>query len=448
MNVKKDKTNNELIEKNQISFCISLISQLLEETELEFNSNSNQSNKNKKILFSIFSLLKFQTKIFQDLFFIQSNQLYNIVQFKQVRNIFDNGKENIKKYLNDILLFSKQTFEKKISKNSNTSNVIYSNNSTTNTAIENKNINNKKKYNTKTFNNNINNYLIKNEERKITNENAMTTIPKSIDITNNNSIPSLHIFKQNKFKKNMNNIKKNHRKAIKNITNKSKMIKENEDYKYKNYVTNTNESKNYDNIIYKSNLKNTIIKTNSNKNMYPKKILVNQINKSNLNSNQNEKKNRNYILSNLTSESHFLEENPVRKVKNIIINAKSLSSLNIDVINQYLYPNKRSIKEKLKNSNSLSSLTKVKIKDLNKQNEYKYNTENKTYAAPFYQPNQTEKKINVTKNYSKERKCNEILIDGMKNIKMKLNSIGKNKQFKKAKSISDLNYIKDIFKNK
>ena len=31
---------------------------------------------------------------------------------------------------------------------------------------------------------------------------------------------------------------------------------------------------------------------------------------------------------------------------------------------------------------------------------------------------------------------------------MKLNSIGKNKQFKKAKSISDLNYIKDIFKNK
>ena len=36
----------------------------------------------------------------------------------------------------------------------------------------------------------------------------------------------------------------------------------------------------------------------------------------------------------------------------------------------------------------------------------------------------------------------------MKNIKMKLKSIGKNKQFKKAKSITDLNYIKDNYKNK
>ena len=441
MDVKNEKTNNELIDKNQLSFSFSLISQLIEEIELDYNSNSNQNYKNKKILFSIFSLLKLQIKLFEDLFFIKGNQFYNIAHFKQVRNIFDKGKENIKKYLNEILLYSNQSFDKKFSK---INNIIYSNNSTTNKVIENKNINNKKKYNTKTFN--INNYLIKNEERKMTNENVMTTIPKSIDITNNNSIPSLHIYKKNKIKKNINNIK-NQSKTYKNINNKSKKIKENEDYKYKNYATNINESKNYEKLI-KSNIKNTIVKTNSNKNMNPQKILVNQINKSNLNSNQNEKKNKNYIISNLTNESHFLEENPVRKVKNIIINAKSLSSLNIDVINQYLYPNKKSIKEKLKNSNSLSSLSNIKIKDSNKQNDYKYYIKNKTYGVPFYQPNQTEKKINVVKNFSKERKCNEILIDGMKNIKLKLNSIEKNKQFKKAKSISDLNYIKDIFKNK
>ena len=211
MNVKNEIENNDLIDKNQISFCISLISQLIEEIELEFNSNSNQINKNKKILFPIFSLLKLQMKLFHDLYFIQNYQLYNIDQFKQVRNIFDKGKENIKKYINEVLLYSKQNFENKNLKNNNMYNVIYSNNSTTNTLIENKNINNKKKnYNTKTFNKNINNYLVKNEERKITNEIAMTTIPKSIDITNNNSnsIPSLHIFKQNKFKKNINNIKK------------------------------------------------------------------------------------------------------------------------------------------------------------------------------------------------------------------------------------------------
>ena len=73
--------------------------------------------------------------------------------------------------------------------------------------------------------------------------------------------------------------------------------------------------------------------------------------------------------------------------------------------------------------------------------------ENKTYSTPFYVNKQNEQKVNIKKEKSKDRKCNEILIDGMKNIKMKLNSIEKNKKIKKAKSITDLNYIKNIFKN-
>ena len=257
MNCKKDKTNNELIDKNQYSFCISLISQLIEEIELEYNSNKN--NLNKKIFFSIFSLLKYQMKLFHDLYFIKNKQLYNITQFKEIKNLFDNGKENIKRILNDIISYQKPNYGKKSSK----SNISHCADSSHNThsILDNKN-SSKKKYNTKTFNQKINNYLIKNEERKLTNENIATTIPKSIDATNNNcnSISSFHIFKQNKFKKNINNIKKNHRKRYKNINNKEKTKKEYIDNKYQNYITNTENKKfeNNENLYDKSNSKNII----------------------------------------------------------------------------------------------------------------------------------------------------------------------------------------------
>ena len=440
MNFKRDKTNNELIDKNQYSLCLSLISQLIEEIETEYNSNTN--NNNKKLLSSIFSLLKSLLKLFHDLFFIKDKELYNINQFKEIKNIFDNGKENLKKILNNILSYSKPNYKKKSSKN----NINNCTNSSINTCsiLENKNTSNKK-YNTKTYNKKLNNYLIKNEERKLTNENIVTTIPKSIDITNNNSnsISSFHIFKQNKLKKNINNIKKNHSKIYKSINNKLKTKKGLLGKKYKNCMTYTENKKreNYENLDYKLNSKNTINNTNSNKNNYQQKILVNQIKKANTNINvdQNINKNGKYIITNITQESPYIEENPVRKVKNIIINAKSLSSLNIDVINQY-YTNKGNNKDKLKNSNSFNYFFNVN-KDMNKKINYK------TYGETFYSNNQNENKLNI-KSLSKNRKCNEILIDGMNNMKMKLNSMGKNKKIKKAKSISDLNYIKEIFKNK
>ena len=440
MNFKRDKTNNELIDKNQYSLCLSLISQLIEEIETEYNSNTN--NNNKKLISSIFSLLKSLLKLFHDLFFIKDKELYNINQFKEIKNIFDNGKENLKKILNNILSYSKPNYKKKSSKN----NINNCTNSSINTCsiLENKNTSNKK-YNTKTYNKKLNNYLIKNEERKLTNENIVTTIPKSIDITNNNSnsISSFHIFKQNKLKKNINNIKKNHSKIYKSINNKLKTKKGLLGKKYKNCMTYTENKKreNYENLDYKLNSKNTINNTNSNKNNYQQKILVNQIKKANTNINvdQNINKNGKYIITNITQESPYIEENPVRKVKNIIINAKSLSSLNIDVINQY-YTNKGNNKDKLKNSNSFNYFFNVN-KDMNKKINYK------TYGETFYSNNQNENKLNI-KSLSKNRKCNEILIDGMNNMKMKLNSMGKNKKIKKAKSISDLNYIKEIFKNK
>ena len=163
MNIKSETNINELIDKNKYSFCISLISQLIEEIELEFNADKNKN----KILTFLFSLLKSEIKLLQDLFCIQNKQLYNYVQFKEIKSIFDNGKENLKKIIKEVLSCSKPKLEKKPSKNNNNYNNIINSGSNTNNIFENKNIVNKKKYNTKTFNKNINYYIIQNVEKNL-----------------------------------------------------------------------------------------------------------------------------------------------------------------------------------------------------------------------------------------------------------------------------------------
>jgi len=434
--------NNELIDKSQYTFCVSLISQLIEEIEIE-TKNLNKNNQ-KKILQSIFSLLKNQIKLFQELFMVQGKQMYNIVQFKEIKNIFDKGKECIKNDINIILFYSKVNNENISPKNT----IHFTNANSTNNSqnlLENKNCNNKHKYyNTKTFNEKINNYLIKNEERKLANDNIMKTITKNNETSNNNS--SFNIVKQNKSKKNILNIKKNQIKNNKKIKDKL----QNKDIKDKNFLINS-ENKNYENNNYKSNTK-----TDFNNSKTCQRISVNQVNK--INSNPNPKKasglrkerNLKETNSSIAPQSMYIEENPVRKVKNIILNARSLSSLNIEVNNKYLYSNKN---ENLKSSSSVSSFSKYLRSNLNSKNDLENDFERKNYCSPFktvYQNEQkpTNDKQNLKKGYSKDRKSSEMLIDGMKNIKMKLNSIDIKRKMKKANSIGDLTYIKILMKNK
>ena len=442
--------NNDFIDKKQYNFCLSLISQLIEETEFETNINSNKNNRDRKILLTIFSLLKFQIKLFQELFVVQDKKLYNIVQFQQIKKIFENGKKYIKKNLKQILSHSICILQDKSSKN--TINIIT--NSTNNSQ---NNITPKSKcYNTKTFNKKLNNYLIKNEERKITNNNVMKTISKNNDISNNSSsIPSFHILKQNKPKKSLCNIKKNNTMKYKKINGKLRAKKKSTEIKNKN----CNENKKIK-ICEINNNNESNIKTEfnmiSNEKINDQKISVNQINK--IFSNKNDKvadtiKDRNYQTTSSIFQNTYIEENPVRKVKNIIINARSLSSLNIVLNNKYVYTNKRS-NDKLKNSSSMGSFNKYLITNTNKsQNDNGFGVERKTYTAPFYKKKKKEnqdldEKLYLKKAFSKDRKSNEILIDGMRNIKMKLNSKDKNIKIKKANSIGDLSYIKTLIKNK
>jgi hypothetical protein len=371
---------------------------------------------------------------------VQGKQMYNIVQFKEIKNIFDKGKECIKNDINNILSYSKINIDNISEKNKINS---INSNSTNNSQhlIENKNFNKNKHYNTKTFNEKINNYLIKNEERKITNDNVMKTITKHNETTNNNS--SFNLVKQNKSKKNIFNIKKN---QIKN-NNKIKDKLHNKDIKDKNFFINS-ENKNYENNNYKSNTKTEF------NNKTCQRISVNQVNK--IISNPNPKKTyglrkeRNLISSNSTiaPQSMYIDENPVRKVKNIILNARSLSSLNIEVNNKYLYSNKN---ENLKSSSSVSTFNKYLRSNLNSKNDLENDIERKNYCSPFktvYQNDQKpyKDKQNLKKGHSKDRKSSEMLIDGMKNIKMKLNSIEIKRKMKKANSIGDLNYIKILMK--
>jgi len=445
--------NNDFIDKKQYNFCISLISQLVEETEFETNINSNKNNRDRKILLTIFSLLKFQIKLFQEIFVVQDKKLYNIVQFQQIRNIFDNGKKYIKKNLNQLLSNSICILQDKSSKNT-INNITNSTNNSQNCIIEIKNTSKSKCYNTKTFNKKLNNYLIKNDERKLTNKNVMETISKNSDFSNNScSIPSFHIFKQNRPKKSLCNIKKNNTMKYKNINGKLRAKRKSTEIK------NCNANKKTKNCEINNNNQSNI-KTEfnmiSNEKINGQRISVNQINK--IFSNKNDKttdiiKDRNYQTTNTIFQNTYIEENPVRKVKNIIINARSLSSLNIVLNNKYVYTNKRS-NDKLKNSSSVGSFNKYLINNTNKsQNDYGYGVERKTYTGPFYTMGQKEnqdldEKLCLKKAFSKDRKSNEILIDGMRNIKMKLNSKEKNIKIKKANSIGDLSYIKTLMKNK
>ena len=442
--------NNQSIDKKQYNFCISLISQLIEETEFETNINSNKNNRDRKILLTIFSLLKFQIKLFQELFIVQDKKLYNIVEFQQIKNIFENGKKYIKKNLKQILSHSISILQDKSSKNT-INNIANSSNNSQNIIIENKNTPKSKHYNTKTFNKKLNNYLIKNEERKLTNNNIMKTISKNNDFPNNScSIPYFHIFKQNQPKKCLCNIKKNNTMKYKNINSKLRKKKKTNENKNKNYTTNKKIKNCEDSNINESNIKSDFNLISS------QKISVNQINK--IFPNKNDKttdinKERNFQTANSYLQNGYLEENPVRKVKNIIINARSLSSLNIVLNNRYVYTNKRS-NDKLKNSSSVGSFNKYLINNTNKsQNDYGYGAERKTYTSTFYTVGQKEsqdidEKLYLKKAFSKDRKSSEILIDGMRNIKMKLNSLEKNMKIKKANSIGDLSYIKTLMKNK
>ena len=152
----KNKYINESIIKNQNYFSISLISQIIEEIELDYNNNISEKKEineiNKKIIFSIFSLLKFQITLLKQLFIFQNKHMYNIIQFQEMKNILDNGKFQIKKILKEILSYSKIILE-----NYNKNNDIINNYINTDSNIQNITKNKKvikKKYNTKTFNQN------------------------------------------------------------------------------------------------------------------------------------------------------------------------------------------------------------------------------------------------------------------------------------------------------
>ena len=438
MNNQKNNNNNDLINKRQYNFCVSLISQLIEEIEFETNKNSNQNNNNnKKILFNIFSLLKFQLKLFQELFVVQSRPMYDIVQYQEIQNIFEKGKGFIKKNLKQILSYTKAILEKKSSKTILDNHINLT--SSSQNIIGSKNSFNKKLYNTKTFNN-----YLKNDERKLANENIMTTISKNNEFQNSsNSISSIKISNKNKLKKNLTIMKNKYQNFNIYKKTKKKGIDKNKFHKY--YITT--ENKYSEGNLKKSNSK-ICINPNSTKNISGQRISVNQIKLStNDNSketnkiNDSNKDKKNYLTNHLL-QNRIIDENPVRKVKNIIINAKSLSSLNI-ATNQKLNNNKD--KEKLKNSYSFSYLNKFKNNNKNHQNDFE---ETKSYNNTFNNNQNGQKNLNVKKEVSKDRKINEMLIDGMKNIKMKLNSIEKNKKMKKTKSIGDLNYIKNILKIK
>ena len=175
-----------------------------------------------------------------------------------------------------------------------------------------------------------------------------------------------------------------------------------------------------------------------------------------------------------------VDENPVRKVKNIIVNAKNSNLLliradtptNIRILNKQrhttydnyhrtlnfldeadksnFFKDKMNIIRKYNsknflNSNSLTSFYKINNKDRIK----KYNSNKNLYIEKNKRNetiNNNKKPIKIGNN--KERKSNQILKDGMKKMKKRLNSKDAKKEIYKIKSNDSLSLLRKLSSSK
>ena len=476
-------------------FCISLVSSSLKDMENEWIQKINNNEFKKNIIQSLFSLLYYEILLIK-----QISKYYNLY----INNL---DEDNIK-LINQIINISKELMNKKIKSIINIDisekyNII-NEEKIFNYKITQFTENNKKENKNKLIKvNDKNHNLIKQFSYKDTsikatktfkrnNKNKKTEINKNFFLENmenkknikkeemkNNSIVSNINNKENKLNlKGKVNIKKNlSKKTIK--TNKELLKRSNTEkipMLFTQYTDNTiTESSKNEKI--KINLADKFLKNNeyndfatlSNLSRQSKKSIQNNLCLTQSTYNNNSKKENTYTIP--------VEENPFRKVKNIILNAKNLlliktnTPTNISIINKYRctsYENKRTngkydLSEEINKVNSRKCLNNViqnqntNIFEFNKSSkniciiknigkvEIKKSMSNKEFLNINNNKNKEIQKNNkFTKNQIKDRECHQILKDGMKKMEKRLNSKERKSELCKAKSNDYFSIIKKM----
>ena len=469
-------------------FCISLVSSSLKELENELNQKIENNKSKKNIIHSLFSLLNFQILLIQ-----QISKYYNLYLY--------NSDEDNMKLIKQIININKDLINKKIDT------IININNISKEREKEKKEIINEEKilnYKISKFNENIKNEIkINNNINK--NENSFKKnrikIKKRNELNKNNNNKNFKINEND----NKEEIKNNSLLSNRNTNNEKNKLNLNGTYINNNYNSGKKKltsGRNHPKRTSNSKKQNLVGSPYCRKNNDSEKIKIKLANKFLRNNDNNDyttlsnlsRQSKKSIHNNLClTQSTFnykktenictipVEENPVRKVKNIILNAKN----SLLLIQTNKTPTNKSIFNR-NNRNRYTSYDKnIKYclsEDINKgynidsnkffsysnssRNFYnkKINKEivrsmsNKDFfTVERYNNKKKENKDNKDKNIdnnnsnlknnnisNKERKCNQILKDGMKKIAKRLNSKEIKRGLYKNNSNDCLSLIKKI----
>lgn len=475
-------------------FCISLVSSSIKELENEWNKAINNNNSKKKIIQSLFSLLNYQILLIQQISKYYNLYIYNSDEdnLKLIKQIININKELMSKKISTIISVNSCSKEKK--EKIYEENILNYKISKFNQNIKNGN-NNKIKNNANSYginkiiNNNNKNAFNKKSEYNKTKHKVKEN--GNIEEINNGSIVSSQNKnfekKITKNKLNLNDILINNNlnslntkrtvnsKEIKRKNNKKKDLQ----IKTPKSIKTVIESPKYDKI--RINLANRFLKNNNNENneFATLSTLSHQSKKSIYNnlcltqSTYNPKKMSNaYTIP--------ADENPVRKVKNIILNAKNSLLLiktnntptNMRIFNRNRYTtydnNRKYILSEINkdySSKDKDDMTQNKNKILSLSNSsknfYDYSNVNNYQKGITksmsdqnilvsmeirnkYRERKNNDNIYNNNKINKERKCHQILKDGMKKIEKRLNSKGAKKGLYKTKSKDYLSLIKKI----
>ena len=484
-------------------YCISLVATTLKEIEKFWIEKTKKNTNEKTLIQTLFSLLNYEILLIQ-----QISKYYNLY-------IYHSDEDNIK-LINQIISINKELMNEKIKKIINTcSNSKVKEKSEK--IFDEQNILNYKitKFNKKEDNDKY--FGMKDNKSDYTNFNDLTFKDKKMLSTRNikNDVFNRNFSyesndKNNKIKETKKEENKNCS-IISNALSNMNQTNINDLMPNNNFISttpnfNNNTINHLDGSINKDqvsllccspyrkkkilespshhkikiNLANKFIKNNNDNNEFTNISYISRQSKKSFNSNTffsqstfnfKKKENGNTIL---------VDENPLRKVKNIILNAKTSNLLfirddtptNIKILSKKRHTthgnNHRSLnildetdksnffkdkinrikKYKSKNlyySNSLTNFYKKNNKDkIKKYNSNKYlyiekNEGNKT-------TNNSKKPKKVVKN--KERKSNQILKDGMKKMEKRLNSKDLKKEIYKTKPNDSLSLIKKMAANK
>ncbi len=457
--MKRKKSNEQFSEtfsrdsEKIYPFCISLVSSSLKDLENKWNNkNNNISKSSQNVIKILFSLLNYQIILIQ-----QISKYYNLY-------LCNSDEDNIK-FIDQIISINNELMNKKIEEIININlKTVQTNNC--NNKISNEQTNRDYIYK-KNRNKVFRNISCNEKKRKILKINAQI---KKVEKKNNDIISN---FSNLMMAKNINKLNLNDIVINTHTTRRKQMLKRTNTEKTE--ILNKSPSQKENNIEspknerIKINLAEKFTKNNDNNEYTTLSNISNQSKKTfhtNLcltHSTFNfHKKNNTYTLP--------VEENPVRKVKNIILNAKNSNLLFLklenSISNTNLLPKERCssystnrdilISEEI-NKDSIQDSNNLIEKDSNKlifnksTNSFNNSRNNKNFEIKKSMTNKniTVKIINNDNNLeikvnNKERKCNQILKDGMKKIEKRLNSKDSKRELYKTKSNECISLMKKM----